>query len=973
MPVGVQWERSGSEHDVTEDGSEPVDPWSLLAHVDTAIGVVQADGTITQVTRAIEAITGFPSSHYRGRHVALEVHPDDIETIRAQVDRLGRAADGTREDSRVRMATVDGGWIWVDQVITRALDVRGVHGYVSSVRDVDRNQRTVQALKGREVALRALLRSASDAVVVLGEDGRVIWVTEGVEAVSGWTEAQIRSMDPTELIHADDLPGLAESVQLVLDRGSGVDSVGAVTCRLRAGTGEYRWLDVDIEDLRDVAEVGGVALALRDSHELVVARRAVASSERRFRALVQHGSDVVFTFDDDLSVTSVTDAVVTVLGYSVEEALEAEAFANVVQADRDLVDAVLERLRDRPGGTERLRLRVRDAAGHLRWNETRITNLLGHPDVGEWVCNFWDVTAMVRTEEENRRLLDIFELTDDSVLLVDAAGDLMYLNAAGRRFFGVADERVKDLIGTPWPLKDELNPDLVAAVNGAERFESWSGEVVADGVGGPTPAWLQVLAHRGADDGVEYYSAVVRDISDRKRLEATLEHQATHDPLTGLPNRALLFRRIGNAVEGLRATGSQHRVGLLFIDLDRFKTINDSLGHALGDRLLRSIGERIRTAVRPGDTVARFGGDEFVVLCERLDDEHDAVVIAHRIESTLQVPFQVDGHEINAGVSIGIAFADPTDPDPVAVLRSADTAMYRAKSDGRGRWVMFDEDLRSQAVERQRLETALRQTRHGQDLVVDYQPVVELLTGRIVGAEALVRWTRDGTTVPPDTFIPLAEDTGLIVPIGAWVLRTSCEHAARWQAVAGNEHVGVAVNVSARQLQHPGFVASVERMLSETGVRPPTLCLEITETVLLDDVEQSRQRLEELRGLGVRIAVDDFGTGYSSLTYLHRLPIDVVKLDQSFVRGVGADSDDTAIVTAVVNLAGTMGLDSVAEGIETELQLAHLRKLGCRHGQGFLLAPPLALEEFVALLADDGGLRTAGRGDPGSGPGRTGP
>ncbi len=789
-------------------------------------------------------------------------------------------------------------------------------------------------------------------------------------------------MDPGDLVHPDDREPLGRHFLAVTgasDHGGAPAVPDEVTCRLCNAGGEYVWVAMTMQDLRAVPDVGGIAVTLRDTDDLVRAQMALAGSERRFRALVQHGSDVVFTFRDDLTVTSVTDAVEQVLGYRPDEVVGERAFANVIGRDRARVAEALDRLRGHPGATERLRLRVRDANGGRRWNTARITNLLDQPEVGEWVCNFWDVTDMVRAEEENRRLLEIFDLTEDSVLLVDPTGNLMYINAAGRRFFGISDERVQDLLGHPWPLRTEVNHDLSPEEFTSDDFTSWSGEVTAEGVDGQVPVALQVLAHRGADGTIEYYSAIGRDISERKQLEASLERQATHDPLTGLPNRTLLFDRITAAVAGLRASGTDRRVGLLFIDLDHFKVINDSLGHALGDRLLRSIGERIQSAVRPGDTVARFGGDEFVVLCERLDTSEDAIAIAHRVEVTLQIPFLVDGHEIHAGVSIGIAYADPSDPDPVAVLRDADTAMYRAKSEGRGRWVIFDDALRQQAVDRQRVETALRQTRHGRDLVLHFQPVVDLHTGRIVSVEALVRWHRDGVVVLPDQFIPVAEETGLIIPIGAWVLRSACEQVAAWQAAEGSS-LGLAVNVSARQLQHPGFVASVAGIVADSGLGYGTLTLEITETVLLEDVQQLGDRLQELRALGIRIAMDDFGTGYSSLTYLHRLPIDIVKLDRSFVAGVGADGDDTAIVTAVLSLAATMGLDTVAEGIETEPQLERLRgprmppgpglpAVGARPGPG---PGAVAGGHGGPPLSGTGCGRGAGRGGPGSRGDRTG-
>lgn len=945
---------------------------AVVAHVDTAVGVVGADGTVGPLTEAIESITGIPAAEYAGRDFSDDLHPDDLGPVTHAMVRLIEAAEGSRVTMRARIRHADGGWRWVEMVSTRALEVPGVEGVVTSVRDVHEEQHRlaeleeserraterVEDLRRQERALLALLGGSADAVVVLGDTLELAWASPGIEEVSGWSADELRAMDPSTLVHPEDAPALGEVIRerLVAPPGADADAgPGAPTVvRMRSSAGEYRWVAVTVRDLRHVPGVDGLALAIRDVDERTRQRLATEASERRFRALVEHGSDVVFTFGEDLAVTSVSDSVVEVVGYTVAECLGATAFSTLASGDRDAVHAVLEDLRGRPGATERLRVRVPDAHGGQLWADVRITNHLDREEVGEWVCVFWDVTAQVEAEDANRRLLDVFDRTEDHVVLVDTVGNLLYMNAAGRRFHEMSDEEFEAAHGRPWTVgidflgrePDFFDPD----------FSSWSGEVMTsrlhDGPDDPGVAVsLQISAHRGVTGEIEYFSAVARDMTERKQLEDSLARQATHDPLTGLPNRMLLFDRITSAVDGLRESGASKRVALLFIDIDHFKVINDSLGHALGDRLLRGIGERIRTAVRPGDTVGRFGGDEFVVLCERLDRPEDAVVIAHRIEMTLQMPFTVDGQEIHTGVSIGIAFVDPDDPDPQAVLRDADTAMYRAKSDGRGRWVIFDDELRHQAVERQRIETALRHTRHGEELEVHYQPVTALEDGRVVGVEALLRWRRDGRLMQPAEFVPVAEETGLIVPIGDWVLRAACADVARWQELEGWESLSLAVNVSARQLQHPGFVTSLAAIVHDAGLRPGTLAIELTESVVLDDVPQSRERLERVRDLGVTIAVDDFGTGYSSLTYLHQLPIDVVKLDRSFVAGVGSDRHDTAIVNAVVDLASALGLRSVAEGIETVEQLDQLRALGCTYGQGYLLARPTDADGIRALLA----------------------
>lgn len=559
-------------------------------------------------------------------------------------------------------------------------------------------------------------------------------------------------------------------------------------------------------------------------------------------------------------------------------------------------------------------------------------------------------------------LLEIFELTDDVAILLDDLGRLRYLNRAAKRHFGWNDQDADANIGQEWIVADEVVRAVIDGIaQDPDGFTSWYGEV--DSVrhdGEIVPMSVQLLAHRAGGSGpIRCFSVVARDIADRSRLERSLAAQASHDPLTGLPNRTLLYERIHRALAGLRGLGDPHAVALLFIDLDHFKSVNDSLGHELGDSILAEVARRISGVVRPGDTVARLGGDEFVVLCERLDHPEDAVVIAHRVDVALHEPVRVGEREFQLGVSIGISYADPEDGDAASLLRDADTAMYRAKSAGRGRWVIFDDALRRQAKERQRIETALRSSRDGQDLELHYQPVIELGSGRIVGIETLLRWRQGGGLISPAQFIPIAEDTGLIVPIGNWVLETACAQVGSWQRLSGWEHLRLSVNVSARQLGHASFAPLIASVTDSGLLARETLWLEITESVLLDDVDEATERLERLRSLGARMSLDDFGTGYSSLTYLRRFPVDAVKLDRSFVSGIEGDEGDAAIVSAVVQLAHSLGKECIAEGIETGGQHVALMELGCRMGQGYLYSRPLTTSEFTELLRSGAAITPA--------------
>jgi diguanylate cyclase (GGDEF)-like protein len=390
-------------------------------------------------------------------------------------------------------------------------------------------------------------------------------------------------------------------------------------------------------------------------------------------------------------------------------------------------------------------------------------------------------------------------------------------------------------------------------------------------------------------------------------------------------------------------------VAVLFLDLDRFKVVNDSLGHGSGDSLLVEVASRLSGCLRSGDTAARLGGDEFTILLEDVEHEHQAVEVADRIADALRWPVTLEGREVFVSASIGIAVSTPAITSD-GLLRNADLALYRAKADGRARYAVFDPSMEARALERLEIETDLRHALGRDELRVDFQPVIDLATSRINEVEALVRWDRPGFgTVSPTAFIPIAEETGLIVPIGQWVLEEACRWARRWQDHSSQPLV-VSVNLSARQFQHPQLLADIQRTLEETGLDPRFLKLEITESIVMQDAVATIETLQAFKALGIRVAIDDFGTGYSSLSYLKRLPVDTLKIDRSFVDGLGLDAQDTAIVNSVIALARTLRLSVTAEGVETSGQAKHLKQLGCDRGQGFYFAQPLPPEAVERLL-----------------------
>jgi diguanylate cyclase (GGDEF)-like protein/PAS domain S-box-containing protein len=559
-----------------------------------------------------------------------------------------------------------------------------------------------------------------------------------------------------------------------------------------------------------------------------------------------------------------------------------------------------------------------------------------------------DVTDRQRDQENAARLASIVEGSRDAIMALSLDGVMVSWNAGAESLFGYA---AAEMLGQPrerlllpqvpdeWPLWREQ----LAAGGTIDDYET----VRLHRDGRAIPVGLTVSPIRDRTGRVTGASVIIRDITERKLLEEQLTRQALYDPLTGLANRSLLRDRLLHALARAVATGE--RLALLFIDLDEFKMINDSRGHAVGDRLLAAVASRLESSVRPEDTVARLGGDEFAILLERVA-EGGAVKAAERVLADLRGRFDLEGTGITVRASVGIAHYDGGGQDADELLRTADLAMYAAKRSGKGGYEVFAPSMQAALVERVELDADLRHALDADEFCLYYQPIVELATEQIAGFEALLRWRHPKRgLVAPDGFIPALERSGLIIPVGEWVLRNACARAAAWQARTGRM-LSMSVNVSPRQLQDPNFVQQVGAALATAPLQPSSLVIEITEGVMVADADEAIAKLHALEALGVRIAVDDFGTGYSSLHYLQAMPVDSVKIDRSFIARIHAGHEQSALVRGIVKIGHELHLSVVAEGVETLEQVNHLRAIGCDYGQGFYFARPQHPESIEATL-----------------------
>ena len=663
----------------------------------------------------------------------------------------------------------------------------------------------------------------------------------------------------------------------------------------------------------------------------------------------------VITMDLGGYITGWNRSAEALFGYSAAEAIGKHIL--FLYADPD-IDDDSEGFRDafiEEGGRE-LEVRRRRKSGEIFWASLQLS--LSRGETGEpvgLVGYLSDITSRIEAEKTMRLQARIFEHSEESILITDADRRILSVNPAFSHMTGYTEE---DVIGRqPGLLRSARHPlhfyeELWQRV---EQDGGWHGEVWTRRKNGEDfPSWASISLVRNREGQVCNYFSIFTDITERKAAEERIHYLAYYDNLTGLPNRTLLYRLTDQALAEARR--NRLHGALLFIDLNRFKPINDSLGHGVGDRLLQQVAERLRGTVRTEDVVARLGGDEFVIALFDIARREHAAMVAQKVIAALDTPFLIDGHELRVGVAIGISVYPRDGFETETLLRMADIAMYRSKETGQDGYTFYSREMNQRALERLRIESGLRHGIEQNELLLHYQPKVDIATGHIVGVEALVRWQHpDLGMMPPDAFIPIAEESGLIVHLSAWVLRAALLQARAWSD-AGLPAIRVAINLSARDFS-PGLAGRLQSLLEEHAVPANRVELEITEGMLTHSSEEVIAMMDSLTALGVSLSLDDFGTGYSSLAYLKRFPIDTLKIDRSFVTGIPQDGNDCAIAGAIISMAQRLGHRVIAEGVETREQLEFLKSLGCQEIQGHYFSPPVPAAMFESMLRSGHSLK----------------
>lgn len=810
-----------------------------------------------------------------------------------------------------------------------------------------RQARTFEKMQASETKFRSVIQSASDAIFLVNQKGEITLWNEAAEKIFGYSESEIIGRQATVLMGSKYEKkaleiGLHETIGSVLSPLSGkiIQAAG----RRRDGS------EFPLELSGSIWRTNGgfsYTAIIRDVTERKRANEYLQESEERYRELFENANDIIYVHDLYGNFISVNETGLKVFGYERDEALKLNLLQIVAPADLETAKNQIEsKISGSPSTNYEIRCLRKDGRPVVFEVNSRVIYSEGIPCAIQGIAR--DITDRKEAEAERDRL---YNVSNDLLATISFDGELLHINPAWEKILGYKTEEIlgKTIYDVSHPDYKKREDYAVKRSSDGKTSSFESRLTCKDG----SHRWIFWSSTLLPDDRIAYI--VGRDVTERKEAEAILEHNALFDQLTDLPNRANFMNHLQNAIEQF-AADAEKNFAVLFLDLDRFKIINDGLGHLIGDKLLVAIAQRIKSTLRPGDVVARLGGDEFTILIHNLKHLNDATNVADRIQKQLLKPFKLDKYEVFSSASIGITVADENRRKPEDFLRDADTAMYQAKATGKACYKIFDSRMHTQSMHLLQMENDLRRAIERNEFQLFYQPIMSLRSPEITEFEALIRWERsENVFIPPNDFIPIAEETGLIIQIGEWVLQEACRQIAKWQNAVGFEkRLSVSVNLSAKQLMHPNLVKQVKTALSETNLSPSCLKLEVTESMVMDNAELAIEVLSELCALGVRLSTDDFGTGYSSLSYLNRFPFERLKIDRSFVGKMDTDAKSEEIVRTIIRLAENLNLEVVAEGIENERQFHRLRELGCHYGQGYFFSKPVNFKKAGEMLS--GGL-----------------
>ncbi|ACP22262.1 conserved hypothetical protein (plasmid) [Sinorhizobium fredii NGR234] len=905
-------------------------------------------GDVLEVGPRWKEITGFEPADAFGTGWAKAMQPDDLETVERQWSKS--VATGNPLDVEFRLADGQGGYHWFrSRAAARRAEDGTVTRWYGLVENIDDRRKALEALKESEARFRAIADDAPVMIWVADENGASVYQSRVWLETTGQIAEQAQGFGWLDAIHPDDRIDAEAAFNEALRLRTPVRT----EYRLRRVDGSYAWV-IDVGQPRFATDGGflgyvGVGLDITERRQ---AELALVESEALIRSVFESTPDCIRLLDLDGRPLLMNRAGRQLFGLGESTRLEDVRWEKMVPAsDVAKAEAVYSEVRQ--GRTTRVETAIRDNTGAERYMDVITAPVLGAFGEPIRMLAIWrDITearkarddaeaARLHAERLAERLSGVLESTMDSVVVADRDWRIEYLNSKAMRLLQVDEQAVGLDLWRLFPVNDSsvfaVEYRKVMSEHSSTTFEAY-----LEGL----ERWLEVHAA----PTFEGISLFFRDITERHKAEQErllahrqIHHMARHDAVTGLPNRQFLREAFERLFEGTRA---RSKTAVLSLDLDGFKAVNDAYGHPTGDLLLRSVAERLRRCVEGGDTVARLGGDEFVILRTGVRQEEEAIDLSQRIIDALGAPYELDGVQADIGVRVGIAFSPRDGRAADQLIKAADIALYRAKARGRGTYIQFEPGMDAHLQARQQMKVELRRALANDELELHYQPLVNLRTGLIATCEALVRWNHpEKGAISPVDFIPLAEETGLIVPLGEWILRRACAEAVQWP-----QQVSVAVNLSPLQFRSRRLVSVVRDTLKESGLDASRLQIEVTESVLLDESDNNLRVLQDIRRLGVKIAMDDFGTGYSSLGYLRTFAFDKIKVDRGFISDLPTGKESLAIIRAVAGIGRTLGITTAVEGVETQTQLDVIHAEGFDEAQGYLFARPLTAARVLEAI-----------------------